>query len=72
MASVTFGKQGNYQVEAVVGPGGSVLLRVLAPRTGQPQLVATVLLSSDEAHELGWKLRGAAMERRWDVYEESH
>ncbi len=74
MVAVTlFGKHGDYLVESVLAAGGSIELRILARRgtnAKKARLIATVHLTADEAHDLGWELRAAQLAKRWHTHAE--
>jgi hypothetical protein len=71
VVAVMFGDRGDYAIESVAGSEASVDLRVLAKRGGEDlaraKLIATIHLSAEEAHDLGWVLRSAILESRRDA-----
>ncbi len=66
-----YGKRGDHLIEAILAGCENIELRVLARRGDNPKkakLIATIHLTADEAHDLGWELRAALLERRWHEY----
>ncbi len=71
VAVTVFGERGDYLVESVLADGGNIELRVLARRGGngkKAKLIATIHLTADEAHDLGWELRAAQLAKRWHTH----
>ncbi len=71
VAVTLFGEHGDYLVESVLAAGGGIELRVLARRGTngkRAKLIATVHLTVDEAHDLGWELRAAQLAKRWHTH----
>ncbi len=66
-------EHGTYMIIPETGEDGLVRLRVGAKRGRGDhwQEVAVIVLSPEEAHDLGWHLRDVLLEQRFRAYEQS-